>query len=213
MKNVPKPGLCLSRCLRLAAVLGMLTVLSACTSAEDLYPEARCGDKALTDTKKDAPKIIALASEDISEVSGRFYENVNLTYTAECYISDEDGNFLFGDAAYFIGIENSPGREPKRFFRKKDFSGLPKNVTSKLEKVEGVSGRGSAAVWAPCSMKKSTGFRPGTMVATISAPSAPDGDSVEQRQNAADLALSLLRHAVEKCDEPPTLPKTVKVAG
>jgi hypothetical protein len=193
--------------------LGSVLVAGGCTSAEDLYPQARCGDKALTDTKKDAPKIIALASEDISEVSGRFYENVNLTYTAECYISDEDGNFLFGDAGYHIGVENRPGREPKRFFRKKDFSGSPKNVTSKLEKVEGVSGRGSAAVWAPCSMKKSTGFRPGAMVATISAPSAPDGDTLEQRQNAADLALSLLRHAVEKCDEPPTLPKTVKVAG
>lgn len=88
-----------------------------------------------------------------------------------------------------------------------------KDVTSSVDAVRGVSGRGSAGVWAPCSMKKSRGFRPGAITATVAAPSAPDGESVKQRRNAADLALSLLRHAAKQCDEPPTLPQAVKVAG
>jgi hypothetical protein len=207
------------RCRRTSALvlilLGFGLVTSGCTSAEDLYPEARCDDKALTDMKQDAPKIIKLAPENISKVDGRFWEKASRYYQAECNISDGEGNeILRGRTVYYDGEENNPSRSSRKsFFEEKDFEGTPRAVTSSGDAVEGVSGRGSAGVWAPCSMEKSTGLRPGAMVATIAAPSAPDGDSVQQRQNAADLALSLLRHAVKKCDDPPEMPKKVKVTG
>lgn len=199
--------------LPVALTMGCVLLAGGCTSKSDLYPQARCGDKALTDTKRDAPKIMSLAPEDVSAVEGRFSENPSLVYRAECYISDEDGdNFLTARVQYYDGKENAPGRSPKRFFAG-SFKGVPRKVTSSSEGVGGVSGRDGAGVWAPCSTQKTTGFRPGAMVVTLSAPSAPDGDSAEQRQNAADLALSMLRYAVKHCDERPELPAKVKVAG
>jgi hypothetical protein len=196
-----------------AAVLGCVLAAGGCTSAEDLYPKARCDDKVLADAKRDAPKIVALAPEGIDDVDGRFYENTNLKYQAECYISDGEGEgFLTGRAVYYNGEKNDPGRSPGRFFARQNFKGSQRGVTSGVDGVAGVSGRGSAGVWAPCSMRGSTGFGPGAMVATVSASSAPGGDSAGQRQNAADLALSLLRYAVKHCDEPPALPGKVTVA-
>ncbi|RAJ71695.1 hypothetical protein K378_00515 [Streptomyces sp. Amel2xB2] len=203
---------CRRTSLLAAVVLGCVLAAGGCTSEADLYPKARCGDKALTDTKRDAPKILALAPEGISDVEGRFYENTSTMYQAECYVSDGEGNgFLTGSAVYYSGKENNPGRSPEHFFNEKNFKGTLRKVTSSDDAVAGVSGRGSAGVWGPCSLHESTGFRPGAMIATISASSAPNGGNVKQRQNAADLALSLLRYAMKQCDEPLTLPKGVKV--
>jgi hypothetical protein len=49
------------------------------------------------------------------------------------------------------------------------------------------------------------------MLTSIMAKAAPNPDSKKQRQNAADLALSFLRYAAEKCDKHPELPKSVVV--
>lgn len=198
----------------IAITLGCVLAASGCTSKTDLQPNARCSDEVLAEMKRDAPRILALAPDDISSVDGRFYDNTDsLVYRAECYISDKEGNgFLTGRAEYRSGKQNYPSGSPEKFFEQHDLEGTRREITSGVDSVEGTSGRGGAGVWAPCSMQKSTGFSSGAMVATISAPSAPDADSVKQRQNAADLALSLLRYAVKHCDEPPALPKRVMVA-
>jgi hypothetical protein len=201
-----------SRAVCIASVmLCALAVSAGCTSAEDLYSKARCSDEVLADENHDAPKIMALSSGDIDDVEGRFSERSSLMYEAECNISDGDGNgFLTGRARYYAGKEYNPGLSLKEFFAG-NFEGAPRRITSSSSGVEGVSGRDGGSVWAPCSMAKSSGFPAGSMVVTVTASSAPDGNSVKQRQNVADLAFSLLRYAVKKCDEPVSLPKKVKV--
>lgn len=50
------------------------------------------------------------------------------------------------------------------------------------------------------------------MTAAVTSEDAPDADSFKQRQNAADLTLSILRHTVQKCDNPPKMPTSVHIS-
>lgn len=192
--------------------------VAGCTSQGDLLKNANCEGEVLT-SSTDARKIVQLAPDGIDELESEFNESDFGGYRAHCGVRDAAGEerpAIVIDASY-LTVRSAPskvslGKLASTF----PVEGRLVRITSPAPAVGGVSGEGDAALRAPCTLSGAESVPPdmreGTMAVAAWSEDAPDADSLEQRQNAADLALSFLRHAVQKCDDPPKLPESVHVS-
>ncbi|NLU69594.1 hypothetical protein [Streptomyces sp. HNM0574] len=208
--------------LRSSLLLGVALIvassLTGCTSEEDLLRNATCEGKALT-SREDGRKVVGLVPDGVYELTSRYSEYDSRSSRAFCLIREREGEErkVIVLKAWF----GTSGTEPSQLsLRELDQSGAvdgrKARITSKSPRVGGVSGEADAALSAPCTLPESESDSPldmrrGTLHVTASSDNAPDPDSPEQRQNAADLTLSFLRHAVQRCDDPPELPAKVHI--
>jgi hypothetical protein len=187
-----------------------ILLMSSCSSPEDLYPVAQCSDEALSSRTEDAPKIMDLLPDDTSQVYGKLQEHYVWGYHGDCLIKGNEYPEEIRGYASFNGKEEDPEKTFTAHLPSEFGKGLRPIRATGLG-VVGVSGSGSAQIWFPCSLQEGAGGPEGFMLTSIMARAAPNPDSKKQRQNAADLALSFLRYAAEKCDKHPELPKSVVV--
>ncbi len=195
----------------------MSLAVSGCTSEEQLLPDARCSNEVVA-SKQDAEKILELAPDGLERLEHHFYERDSQGYLASCNVSDgsgREGLAITFDAGFLSETTPPSEKSLRELAEPLAVDGRLTRVTSDAPGVGGVSGAASAILYAPCTLSKSETLPPdmreGAMVANARAELASDPDSLEQRQNAADLALSFLRNAVRKCDDPPKLPESVDI--
>lgn len=193
----------------------LLPLLSACgKDVEELLPQAKCDDK-VWQSQKDSRAVVGLLPDGTESLDVRFHE-IRELYDGQCVIVSDGSEVLRAQAWYDARGKTDLGKAPdESFMSAHDMDGPPRRITSSPQ-LRSVSGVGSAALSAPCSyerMGKGRLLKDGELNVTVVAGDAPEAAGSEQRQRAADLALSFLRYAAEKCDEPPTLPKKVRVAG
>lgn len=191
--------------------------LTGCSSYEDLREQARCSDDVVTG-QENGKKILELAPDGIDDLKPRFHESDTEGYRASCTVGDGSGyeGLIVSFDAGFLNDSTAPSNASLRqLARPMPVDGRLTRVVSRVAGVGGVSGSGGATLRAPCALSRAntlpTDMRDGFMVARASAEQAPDADSQSQRQNVADLALSFLRHAVQRCDAPPNLPRSVRL--
>ena len=196
----------------------LITSLTACRSEKDMLKAANCEGKVLT-SREDGQSILELASDSIENFDSSLYESDNPGYVAKCFVRDaaDKENPALVIQANYLTDDIDP--------RKISLRGLVGNfavqghllrITSDAPHLGGASGEPGAVLRVPCAMSHSKTLPPdmreGAMTVAASSESAPDANSTQQRQNAADLALSFMRHAVQKCDDPPALPKSVHIS-
>ncbi|MDT0378328.1 hypothetical protein RM572_05980 [Streptomyces sp. DSM 42041] len=194
-------------------------VVSSCSANEDHLLNAQCSNDVLT-SKVDAVKMQELAPEDLDRLEPRFVESESRGYSFSCTVGDRTGS---EGLAVALDADFVPNRTlATKTSLNEIIASLPSHnegrlvrLTSGTRGVGGASSEAGAVLLAPCALSQSKtlppDFRKGAMRASAWAPNAPDADSLEQRQNAADLALSILRHAVQQCDDPPKLPESMQI--
>ncbi|MCH6162231.1 hypothetical protein [Streptomyces marispadix] len=200
-----------------AAVITLLLPLaSACgNNTEELLPQAKCDDK-VWQSDKDSRNVVGLLPDGVERLEARFREPGGIGYSGQCVFLSEGSRVLKARAWFASRGNQIPGAgSDQRFLSSQEMDGPPKPISASAG-LSGISGAGSASLAAPCSYARLGGeslLKNGRMIVTVIADEAPDAETTEQRERAADLALSFLRHAVKECDHPPSLPKTVKVGS
>lgn len=209
----------MGRVRTLGTVLIITLAASGCSSKNELLADAHCSDEVVA-SKQDAQKIVELAPDSLDRLEPQFVESESQGYKISCTVGDRTGSEGLAVAldADFVPnaalatktslheiISSLPSPDEGRLVR----------LTSETQGVGGASSEAGAVLLAPCALSQSKtlppDFQNGAMRASAWAPNAPDADSLEQRQNAADLALSILRSAVRRCDDPPNLPESMQI--
>ncbi|MFR9675332.1 hypothetical protein [Streptomyces sp. TR02-1] len=202
----------------LGAAVILAINLTGCTASEDeMLKDANCQGKVLT-SREDGRKVLELLPDDIDKIESGYYERNLSLYEGYCSVSDAEHRGLpefVIDAAFLTEGANPSKLSPRELVEPFDVDGRLLRIGSKGAYLGGVSGGGDAVLRVPCTTSRSTGLPPerrhGAMAVAARTEDAPDADSLEQRQNAADLALSFLRHAVKNCEDDPKVPKTVDI--
>lgn len=191
----------------------LLPLMSACgNDVEELLPQAHCGDKVWR-SEEDSRNVVEMLPDGVETLESRFREPGGIGYSAQCVLRSQDSQVLRARAWFASRGNQVPGRgSDRQFLSAHEMNGPPGEVAAGAG-LSGVSGAGSASLAAPCSYEQQGGelLKNGHMIVAVVADDAADAASGAQRQRAADLALSFLRHAVRDCDDPPSLPEKVKV--
>lgn len=192
----------------------LLPLASACgNNVEELLPQAKCDDE-VWQSNQDSRNIIGLLPDGVDSLEARFREPGGIGYSGQCGLFSEGARVLNARAWFDARGNQSPGMvSDQRFLSSHQMDGPPERISTPAG-LSGVSGAGSASLAVRCSYAR-LGDEPllkiGELVVTVISDAAPEPGTAEQRQRAADLALSFLRHAAKSCDDPPSLPKAVKV--
>lgn len=201
-----------------AILISLLLAASAtgCRPEKEMLKDANCEGKVLT-SQEDARKILELAPDGIDEFESGFNESDTLGYEARCGVRDADGKerpAIVVIAGYVSDPADPSGMTMKELVGTFPVNGQLRHITSPdATHLGGASGEGDAVLRVPCTMTAGLppDMREGAMTVAVTSEEAPDANSLKQRQNAADLALSFLRYTVQKCDESPKLPSSVRI--
>lgn len=189
-------------------------VVSGCTPQADLLAEARCTTKVLA-SEPDRERVVSLSPEGLDQLSSDFLEQDESRYESMCDIEGGGGPeevVIMIDSWFSEGPKGDPARTSAGDYEPYIGHSEVKRIRSLNRGVSGLSAAGEAAVRAPCVLSDGDGKElKGIIVVQLRAPNAPDADSPRQRQNAAGLALSYLKHATRHCTNSPDLPTSLQI--